>query len=174
MKKTLVINLIGGPCSGKSTIASGVFHEVKKLNINAELALEFAKDKVWEESFRTIDDQIYVFAKQYHKIWRLNEKVDVIITDSPLPISLHYMKEPSEYFDKFVVEQYNKFDNLMFFIERGEGYQSEGRMQTEDEAKAIDKSIKELMINYNIPFGSIPQKDAVNIIVGAIVGRLEK
>ena len=56
--KTLVINLIGGPCSGKSTIASGVFHEIKKMNINAELALEFAKDKVWEESFRTIDDQI--------------------------------------------------------------------------------------------------------------------
>lgn len=171
---TIVINLIGGPCSGKSTIASGVFHELKKLGINAELALEFAKDKVWEESFRTIDDQIYVFAKQYHKIWRLNEKVNVIITDSPLPISLYYMKEPSEYFDKFVVEQYNKFDNLMFFIERGKDYQPEGRMQTEEEAKAIDGKIRKLMNKYSIPFVSIPQEDAVDIIIGATLSRLEK
>lgn len=56
MEKTIVVNLIGGPCSGKSTIASGLFYANKKLGINAELALEFAKDKVWEESFRTMDD----------------------------------------------------------------------------------------------------------------------
>lgn len=172
--RTIVINLIGGPCSGKSTIASGVFCELKKMGINSELALEFAKDKVWEESFRTMDDQIYIFAKQYHKIWRLNGKVNVIVTDSPLPISLHYMKDESEYFDKLVVEQYNKFDNLMFFIERGEEYQTEGRMQTLDEAKKIDESIKSLMEKYHIPFCSIPQKDAMNIIVGAVLGRLER
>ncbi len=44
------------------------------LNINCEMALEFAKDKVWEESFKTMDDEIYIFGKQFHKIWRL--KVD--------------------------------------------------------------------------------------------------
>ena len=46
MTKTLIINLIGGPCSGKSTIASGLFYNLKKLGYNCELALEFAKDKV--------------------------------------------------------------------------------------------------------------------------------
>ena len=30
MKKTLVINLIGGPGSGKSTTASGIFYALKK------------------------------------------------------------------------------------------------------------------------------------------------
>ena len=162
---TNVVNLIGGPGSGKSTIASGLFFELKKMGINAELALEFAKDKVWEESFRTLDDQIYIFAKQYHKLWRLNGKVNVIITDSPLPISLYYMKEKSEYFNKFVIEQYNKFNNLMFFIERGESYQQEGRIQTLEESIEIDNELLRLMIDNNIKFDSIPQNNAITQIL---------
>ena len=167
-KKPLVINLIGGPCSGKSTVAAGLFHELKKKGINCELASEFAKDKVYEESFRTMDDQIYIFAKQYHKIWRLRDKVDVIIVDSPLPISLYYMKEESEFFNKFVVEQYNKFNNLMFFIERGSTFQQEGRIQNLEECKIIDEELKKLMDTYEIKYFSVHQSEAVNLILKTI------
>ena len=174
MEKTIVVNLIGGPCSEKSMIASGLFYAIKKLGINAELALEFAKDKVWEESFRTMDDQIYIFAKQYHKIWRLYGKVNVIITDSPLPISLYYMKEPSDYFDKLVIEQYNRFDNLMYFIERGKDYQQEGRIQTKEESIKIDNEIKKLMSKNDINFKTVPQENAVEIITNEILTKLNK
>ena len=44
--KTIVVNLIAGPCSGKSTIAAGLFHKLKQQGIEAEMSLEFAKDKV--------------------------------------------------------------------------------------------------------------------------------
>ena len=57
--ETKIINLFGGPGCGKSTTASGIFYELKKRGYECELSLEFAKDKVWEDSLRTLDDQIY-------------------------------------------------------------------------------------------------------------------
>lgn len=172
MKQTLVINLIGGPGSGKSTCASGIFYQLKKLGINCELALEFAKDKVWEESIKILDDQLYVFGKQYHKLFRLNGKVDVIITDSPLLISILYNKTPSEYFDKLVVEQYHTFNNLLFFINRAENYQTEGRLQTKEESEGLDNIIKEILQDNNIPYDEIACENAVEHIVNVVKNKL--
>lgn len=164
-KDTLIINLIGGPGSGKSTTAAGLFYKLKQMGIDCEMALEFAKDKVWEESLMTLNDQIYIFGKQYHKLWRLNNKVDVIITDSPLLVSLYYNKEESKYFNDFVVEQYNKFNNILYFINRPDDYQTNGRTQTEEESKNIDKVLKNLITKYNISYKEIDCYKAVEEIV---------
>lgn len=172
MKQTLVINLIGGPGSGKSTCASGIFYQLKKLGINCELALEFAKDKVWEESIKILDDQLYVFGKQYHKLFILNGKVDVIITDSPVLISILYNKTPSEYFDKLVVEQYHTFNNLLFFINRTENYQTEGRLQTKEESEGLDNIIKEILQDNNISYDEISCENAVEHIVNVVKTKL--
>ena len=48
MNKTLVINLIGGPGSGKSTTASGIFYTLKKMGINCEISCENAVDVIIE------------------------------------------------------------------------------------------------------------------------------
>lgn len=172
MKETIIINLIGGPGCGKSTCASGIFYELKKLGINCELSLEFAKDKVWEESYKVLDDQFYVFGKQYHKLFRLKDKVDVIITDSPLIISIHYNKISSEHFNNLVVEQYHTFNNLMYFINRPETYQSEGRLQTLEESEMIDSDIKKVLQMYNINYTEVSYKDAVKHIVEEVKNNL--
>lgn len=171
-KKTLVVNLIGGPGSGKSTCASGIFYQLKKLGVNCELALEFAKDKVWEESIKTLDDQFYIFGKQYHKLFRLNDKVDVIITDSPLIISILYNKISSKYFNDFVIEQYNTFDNLLFFINRNDTYQTEGRLQSKEEAENIDNFIKNILKDNNLHYDEISCEDAVNYIAEIILSKI--
>lgn len=164
--KTIVINLIGGPGSGKSTASAELFAFLKKAGRSCEVAWEFAKDKTFEESFKVLDDQIYVFGKMYHKLHRLQGKVEFIITDSPLPISLYYNKEESEYFDKFVVEQYNKFDNLMYFIERDDSnYETVGRTQTFEESKEIDKELISLLKKYEIRYRSVSQGRAVQEIL---------
>jgi len=174
MKETNIINLIGGPGCGKSTCASGIFYELKKLGINCELSLEFAKDKVWEESYKVLDDQFYVFGKQYHKLFRLKNKVEVIITDSPLIISMHYNKTPSEYFNKLIVEQYNTFNNLLFFINRGNTYQTEGRLQTKEESEMIDSDIKNILSEYDIKYSEISCENAVEYIVNIVKNMLNK
>ena len=90
----LLINLFGGPGAGKSTGAAYIFSKLKMAGVNAELVTEFAKDKVWEGNKEVFKNQAYIFGKQYFKISRCADKVDVIITDSPLLLSIVYNDNP--------------------------------------------------------------------------------
>jgi len=154
-----VINLYGGPGTGKSTAAAGLFHKMKTAGAKVELITEYAKDKVYQESFFLLKDQLYIFTKQHHKLWRLKDKVDYAIVDSPLLLSLHYF-QPNEIYDedlfkKFVLSTFNAYDNINIFLLRDTDihpYQNYGRMQTEAEAKIIDKKIKSLLEYNNIKY----------------------
>jgi len=90
MKKTLVINLIGAPGAGKSTISSRMFSDMKTDGLDVEIAPEYAKELVWEGRTETFKDELYLFAKQNHRMFRLNGKTDYIITDRPLILSQFY------------------------------------------------------------------------------------
>jgi hypothetical protein len=169
----IVVNLFAGPGVGKSTTAARIFAELKMHGVNCEMALEFAKDKVWEESFKTMDDQIYIFGKQFHKIWRLKDKVDVIICDSPLPISIVYDKENSEAFHTLIMEQFNKFDNYNVLLTRSGEYQKEGRVQTEEEAKEVDEIVKKVLKDYNIVHRVMPIDGAAMKITERILEELK-
>jgi ABC-type oligopeptide transport system ATPase subunit len=151
MKKPIVVNLYGGPGSGKSTTAAGVFCLLKLHGVNAELITEFAKDLTWERRDKTLKDQLYVFAKQHHKLWRAKDQVDVMITDSPLPLSLVY----GDIDAKLVMDTFNRFNNLNFFIGRGKKYNPAGRNQTEEESKILDGEIRDLLKTHNIPFTEV-------------------
>ena len=168
----IVVNLFAGPGSGKSTTCAGVFAKLKLAGINCEMALEYAKDKVWEESNKVLDDQIYVFGKQLHRIFRLKDKVDVVITDSPILLSIIYDKTGNKYFSDLVLNQFNNFDNRNYFIERTTVYNPKGRLQTEDEAKEIDKVLLDLLKDCNIEYDSVGKSEAVNYIFNKIMKEL--
>lgn len=151
-ERPIVINLLGGPCTGKSTLAADLFSTLKKMGIECELVMEYAKDKVCEESYHTLDNQIYVFGKQLHRMWRLIGKVDVIITDSPLLLSILYDKKKNKTFRKLVLEQYYQFKNITYFIERSFDYNENGRYQNEDEAKKLDNELLKLLETNDVDF----------------------
>ncbi len=157
---TLVVNLYGSPGTGKSTTCAGVFYHLKRAGVNCEMAREFAKDKVWEESYKVLSDQIYVFGKQNHKLHRLNGKVDVIITDSPLPNSIFYDSSRSECFKDLVLETHFKYDNMNIFLSRVKEYNPAGRLQTEEEANEMTKDMANMLWDSGIICECIDADDA--------------
>lgn len=139
----LVVNLYGGPGSGKSTLAAGVFSLLKLQNINAELVTEFAKELVWDESLKVLECQEYVFGEQYRRLKRLEGKVDVAITDSPLLLSNIYGDPDNPDFHQLVLEKYREFDNLDVIVCRVKPFNPAGRLQNEGESRNLDKKISE-------------------------------
>jgi Chromatin associated protein KTI12. len=55
----IVVNFWGGPNSGKSTQASGLFHKMKTNGYNVEVVNEYAKMCVWEDQLDKLKDQLY-------------------------------------------------------------------------------------------------------------------
>ena len=139
MKKPVVINLTGAPGAGKSTGAAKLFYELKTLGINCELVSEFAKDKTWEHNATALNCQEYIFGKQSYKLKRCRDEVDVIITDSPLPLTIIYTKDEQikKPLTELVLAIYNSYDNINFFINRVKPYNPKGRNQTEAESDQL-------------------------------------
>ena len=151
-KKPLVINLFGAPGAGKSTGAAMIFAELKKRGVNAELVTEFAKDKTWEHNAMALGCQEYVFGKQSYRLARCRADVDVIVTDSPLPLSLLYASDPALLgdgaFQKVVMNVFNSYNNLNYYVNRVKPYNPKGRNQTEAESDGLAAPLKKL-INEN-------------------------
>jgi hypothetical protein len=152
MKNTVVVNIFGAPGAGKSTAAAYVFSKLKMLNIDAELVTEFAKDKVWEQNPTPFQNQMYMFGKQSYRIARCAGKVDVIVTDSPLPLSIHYNHDTrlTENFNLTVMDVFNSYKNICYFLNRVKPYNPNGRNQTAEESDAMSKDIFEMLNKYGI------------------------
>lgn len=173
--KTLIVNLYAGPGAGKSTSAAYVFSMLKMRGISAEYVTEFAKDKTWEENQLTLNCQFYVSGKQAFRLARVNGKVDVIVTDSPLVLGAFYSSD--KYICDACIEESKKYPwQLNYFIERHDRhYDTNGRSQTYEEAKQIDASIKNLLAEKNIIYKSvISSREGCDNIVEEIIAELNK
>lgn len=171
-----IINLFGGPGSGKSTTAAFIFSQLKINNISCQYINEYAKDCVYEGRNTVIqNDQLYILAKQNHKLkmLELSNQAQYAIVDSPLLLSSIYggiYNSITKNFNDYVIELFNSYDNINFFIERNEAYfETNGRIQKNiQQAKDIDNLIKNFLIKNGIKFSIInnitdfPLKDFIN------------
>lgn len=143
----IVVNLFSEPGAGKSTGGSYIFSMLKMLGVNAELVTEFAKDKVWEDTETPFKNQAYIFGNQYFRISRCADKVDVIVTDSPLPLSIVYNETEclKENFNQVVMDVFNSYNNMNYFLHRVKPYNHVGRHENEDEAANLRTTIERVL-----------------------------
>ena len=171
-KEHLIINLFGGPGTGKSTTAAELFALIKKNKkeieekrgkFSVELIREFAKDLVYEQSLFQLKNQLYVSAMQQKKLVDLISYFEtinsdsIIITDSPLILGINYYDGDNIFLDGLLIHEFLqpngfKINNLNIFLNRVKEYDPSGRLQTEEEAKKIDREIINLLDNRDIDY----------------------
>jgi hypothetical protein len=166
---SLVVNMFSGPGTGKSSMTAGLFSELKWRGINCEMALEYAKDKVWEDSTSVLHNQVYILGKQYHRIFRLMEKVDVVLTDSPILLSLVYGKDMLPEFEAFVLALFRSMNTFNVFLQREKPYVEAGRLQTEEQARELDMRIRRMLELYNINFVDFPANNLQTFKIANII-----
>lgn len=112
--------------------------------------------------------------KQCLKITRLLGKVDVVVTDSPIAIGAMYTTE-KPYQDVCIYEAKKYKNTYNLFVNRFKPYNPNGRNQTEEEAKEIDRKIKAFLTDNNLEFKEINgTEEGYNAIVKDIIERLGK
>ncbi len=174
-EKTLVVNMIGGPGCGKSSLRAGVFYDLKFRGVDCEEAPEVAKDMVWSKQFFTLGNQIKVFGEQHDRIFRLLGQVEVVITDSPLLLTPIYNQRESDTLRRLAMEEFNSMWNYTVFLKRCKPYNPNGRNQDEDGAREIDRKIADFLLDNQIPFetckGVLEGKDYIVKKVLMLLGK---
>ena len=150
-------------------MAAALFARLKWLGVDCELAAEYAKDLVWEKRDKTFENQVYIFGKQHHRIFRLLGQVEVVITDSPLLLTPIYDGEKRKTLKKLVFEESNKCNNLNVLVTRRKDYNPNGRLHTESHAHRVDGTVKNFLLKNRIPFKEIQGTDVGSMFLKDMV-----
>lgn len=170
---SIIINLFAGPGGGKSSIAGGLLHKLKKKHCSCDAPYEFPKMLAWDNNGEAIKDQLYVIANQHRGIAKSFNKVDYIIVDSPILLSLvyknYYAKNNDEYpsclygkeFDDLILSmhQYYKTLNIVLVRSKETDHNEKERYHDLQQSIDIDKKIKSILIDNNIQYYEVNVDD---------------
>lgn len=167
-----VINLFGGPGSGKSTTAAGLFYKMKLKHMSVELVSEYAKKLLYANRLDVmLDQQEYIFAKQNHLLHNLRGRVDYAVTDSPLLLSNVYATNdwPGILpFKELVKSTYNTYDNINIVLNRPVEFQQYGRRHNVEESKKIDHVVTDVLQDAGVNFYTFAcDEDVVDTIMSS-------
>tara|TARA_B100000614_G_scaffold262909_1_gene300540 strand:+ start:101097 stop:101774 length:678 start_codon:yes stop_codon:yes gene_type:complete len=180
------ICLYGGPGTGKSTTASDLFAEFKRMCVDSEvdrqfeLIQEFVKQWAWEGKSPKGFDQVFIFANQQQREEiPLRAGVHHIFTDSPLFLGAAYARKyHSKTFNSLIslAELHEEeYPGLHIFLERGDRpYVGKGRYEDADKARRMDDYIRSLLDLYvgSENYLTMPYNDR-DQIVATIADRLD-
>lgn len=159
-----VVNLYGGPGTGKSTTAAALFAELKYRGHDVELVREFAKDLVWQKRQRDMRTLGFILGEQSYRLATVAPQVQVTITDSPILLTRVY--DTNTAMKQLSLDIYKTYDNLDIFLERKKAYNPNGRNETLEEAVQKDVEIRRMLTQSVTSFHVMPaDRDAVPAII---------
>lgn len=145
----LLVNLVGGPGAGKSTLAHYLTYRCKKARFRTEFVGEAARELIYDHDPKgtppaLLDNQVLLMGLQYERILRLERHgVQVAISDSPLRQNIMYINDTAykQHLQATVECLEANFNVLNVFVRRTKGvYDPESRVQkTEAEASMYDQ-----------------------------------
>lgn len=163
---TRVINLYGGPGTGKSTAAAALFSLLKTKGVNAELVREYVKDWSWIDRTPQRFDQVHFLGEQFQRESILHGKVHTIVTDSPLYINAFFsnMFAPDLGLVSFInnlykVQEAEGIKHVHVFLKRTKAYNPAGRWQTEAQASAMDGNMQRFLTELGVDFSTLTHEE---------------
>lgn len=176
-KDTIFVNLYGGPGAGKSTMAALLFAHLKREGFNCELITEYAKDLCWDNRLHNLENPLKLITEQLQRCIRVNGKVDIAITDSPIILTAIYdnsfpilTKEKYKQWKNISKELCNllhsSFKSLNIFLKRNDKiFYTEGRLEKSvDEARLIDDKVLKYLDENNIQYEAVDYNNMLHII----------
>lgn len=171
----MIINFVGAPCSGKSTLACNLFTELKKRHLNTEYLHEYVKTLIWENNIDDINNQYVVAKKQYTMLKNVNASTDYTVTDSPLILGLLY-NEYNKYnvsditkTREFILGHLREFasESLYIFVKRNRNfaYKTQGRIHSEAESDYIESLLEIMLKNLGINYLEVNPDDPIENIL---------
>lgn len=159
---TRVVSLVAGPGAGKSTTATGIFHNMKlDQDYKVELVTEVIKDAVYDENKGMLGDQLLLTATQNHALHRLIGKVDFVISDACLLNGIVYNRfyNTPSILDNLILQLFRDYDNTVIMLPRKAKYEGYGRSQTEEEAILLDQLFIDVLEELGVPYFDLRNGD---------------
>lgn len=165
---TKVVNIIGGPGCDKSLFSSAIILNLNLRHKSVEQIPDYAKSLVWQKDFEALRNQYSVAQRQFEMLDLLDGQVQYLVTECALMQVLYYNETYRENIcdvaktREHILEWYHRHDNINILVERGDKkYVHTGRFQNEDEARQIDRELRQTLEREQIPFVSMPPDIAV-------------
>jgi hypothetical protein len=170
--KSKLITIIGSPASGKSTLASDVHTELKKLGKNSIFITEAATDYIAEFGIpNTPVDQLVIFYKQLNRERMYIDSKDYIVCDSSGILNYFYFRTLFEnklsnkdiavinHLQKEILKTINQWSHIFYVPAMIENTEDNIRYHDKEDIIKIDRWIKSYLELENISHTDLSKID---------------